>query len=90
MKSSAIGVERHSGLSAFNASSAALCTDSSRSSKACISAVSTAVDCSSNMLTNLRLIISMGIDEIPAMPIFKPYMDTAMTRKPGIKVNTFR
>ena len=48
------------------------------------------VDCSSNMLTNLRLIISMGIDEIPAMPIFKPYMDTAMTRKPGIKVNTYR
>jgi hypothetical protein len=42
------------------------------------------------MLTNWRLTISMGIDAIPAMPISKPYMDTAMTRKPGIKVNTYR
>jgi hypothetical protein len=32
----------------------------------------------------------MGIDEIPVMSISKPYMDTAMTRKPGIKVNTYR
>ena len=48
------------------------------------------VDCSSNMLTNWRLIISMGIDAMPVMSIFKPYMDTAMTRKPGIKVNTYR
>ena len=42
------------------------------------------------MLTNWRLIISMGIDAMPVMSIFKPYMDTAMTRKPGIKVNTYR
>ena len=42
------------------------------------------------MLTNLRSTISMGIDVILDMPISKPYMDTAMTRKPGIKVNTFR
>jgi hypothetical protein len=48
------------------------------------------VDCSSNMLTNWRLIISMGIDAMSVMSIFKPYMDTAMTRKPGIKVNTYR
>ena len=32
----------------------------------------------------------MGIDGMPAMSIFKPYMDTAMTRKPGTKVNTYR
>ena len=48
------------------------------------------VDCSSNMLTNWKLIISMGIDEILVMSIFKSYMDTAMTRKPGTKVNTYR
>jgi hypothetical protein len=48
------------------------------------------VDCSSNMLTSLRVIISMGIDEMPAMLISKPYMDTAMTRKPGITVHTSR
>ena len=48
------------------------------------------VDCSSNMRTNLRLTISMGSDEIPAIAISKPYMDTAMTRKPGTKVSTSR
>ena len=48
------------------------------------------VDCSSNMLTSWRLTISMGIDAIPDTSIFKPYMDTAMTRKPGTKVNTYR
>jgi hypothetical protein len=48
------------------------------------------VDGSSNMLTSLRVIISMGIDEMPAMLISKPYMDTAMTRKPGITVHTSR
>jgi hypothetical protein len=48
------------------------------------------VDCTSNMLTNWRLIISMGIDGILAMPISKPYMDIAMTRKPGTTVNTSR
>ena len=37
----------------------------------------------------LLLIISMGIDAMSVMSIFKPYMDTAMTRKPGIKVNTY-
>ena len=42
------------------------------------------------MLTSLRLIIAMGIDEMPALPSSKPYMDTAMTRKPGIKVTTYR
>jgi hypothetical protein len=39
------------------------------------------------MLTNWRLIISMGIDAIPAISISKPYLDIVMTRKPGIKVN---
>jgi hypothetical protein len=48
------------------------------------------VDCSSNMLTNERLTTSVGIDETPAMSISKPYMDIAMTRKPGNKVNTYR
>jgi hypothetical protein len=48
------------------------------------------VDCSSNRLTSLRLTISMEIDEIPAMPISKLYMDIVMTRKPGAKVHTSR
>jgi hypothetical protein len=42
------------------------------------------------MLANLRLTISMGIDAIPAMTISKRYMDIVMTRKPGIKMCTFR
>ena len=42
------------------------------------------------MLTSLRSTISMGIDETPAMAISKPYMDIAMTRKPGNMVNTSR
>jgi hypothetical protein len=53
-------------------------------------AVVSMVDCSSNMLTNERLTTSVGIDETPAMSISKPYMDIAMTRKPGNKVNTYR
>ena len=48
------------------------------------------VACSSNMLTSRRLTTSVGIDATPAMPISKPYMDIAMTRKPGNKVTTFR
>ena len=48
------------------------------------------VDCTSNMLTSWKLIISMGIDATPAMPISKPYMDIAMIRKPGTKVNISR
>jgi hypothetical protein len=32
----------------------------------------------------------MGIDAMSVMSIFKPYMDTAMTRKPGTRVNTYR
>jgi hypothetical protein len=48
------------------------------------------VDCTSNMVTSWRLTTSMGIDEMPAIPISKSYMDTGMTRKPGPKVNTYR
>jgi hypothetical protein len=48
------------------------------------------VDCSSNRLTSLRLTISMEIDEMPALPISKLYMDIVMTRKPGAKVHTSR
>jgi hypothetical protein len=48
------------------------------------------VDCSSNMTTNWRLTISVDIDEIPAIAISKPYMDTAMMRKLGNMVSTSR
>ena len=48
------------------------------------------VGCSSNMTTSWRLTISVGIDEIPAIAISKPYMNTAMMRKPGNMVSTSR
>jgi hypothetical protein len=42
------------------------------------------------MTTSLRLTISVGIDEIPAIATSKPYMDTAMMRKLGNMVSTSR
>ena len=48
------------------------------------------VDCSSNLLTSWRSTTSVGTDETPALSISKPYMDPAMTRKPGNKETTFR
>jgi hypothetical protein len=48
------------------------------------------MSCSSNMMTSLRLTISVGIDEIPAIAISKLYMDTAMMRKLGNMVSTSR
>jgi hypothetical protein len=42
------------------------------------------------MLTSWRSTTSVGIDEIPALSISKPYMGIATMRKPGDKVNTSR
>jgi hypothetical protein len=48
------------------------------------------VGCSANRRTSGRLTIAVGIDEIPAIGISTPDLDTARTRTPGHRVSTSR